>query len=70
MQINMNNMRQQAVANYNNLTEYIKNNAEFIIPEIKDSLNNLGQFIGILCCMSEDDNELFVELDEEIVFLE
>ena len=74
MLLNMNNLRKQAVQSYNNVVQYLidsqKNNriSEFDIQEMAETINDLGQILGIFCCISEDGNELFTELEEEIKF--
>ena len=76
MQVNMNNLRRQAVQSYNNVVQYLidsqKNNSisEFDIQKMAETINDLGQILGIFCCISEDGNELFTEIEDEIKFLD
>lgn len=71
MRINMNNLRRQAVKSYNELIEYILYNREnnnpdisnISISEIEPFVSSIQSFIGTLCCISDNEDELFVEID-------
>ena len=70
MQVNMNSLRKQAINSYNNLVQYFSDySSDFYIQQIQKDMNNLGQILGILCCISEEGNELFTEIEDEIKFL-
>lgn len=71
MQVNMNSLRKQAIKSYNNLVQYFSDySSDFYIQQIQEDMNNLGQILGILCCISEEGNDLFTEIEDEIKFLD
>lgn len=67
----MNSLRKQAIKSYNNLVQYFSDySSDFYIQQIQEDMNNLGQILGILCCISEEGNDLFTEIEDEIKFLD